>query len=565
MPASPAVFLLFTLVQHALALQAAKQKRPTVGFHPPSPIWPCTGLECVRKYIALADDHYSWQDTGILLSGVDPSTSVSWTGHVLNMTSQKWLSTDEVEYPIQWHTMVVVIPGNLETSQPGDGWANLVLDFGLNSRTSLGLSRAGTPMNMEIILNRLEGSDASALEMVPGNTALHPEKPGPFEISNDTILQFKGELQEAASKAAYLATHTQSVSISLYSTINGVQIFKDDAKRRELADNDLTVYSWSEFMKHGGDEPERIIELPAAKAVVRAMDTATAFTAGLKSGMVTRFAVTGYSKLGRVAWAVSAVDERVTAIAPVAESPRDWSDFERPVVSLIDQSLHTNDIIADLQADSSSVFAEFGFLEQFSPKLALRRQQITDPGHWLDQIKTPVLYIQDTNDQYFDQQLGLVDSWLHALAGPAHVLIVNATHDTALLTGLSAIAAFFQGQRIGEDLPTVSYEVDSINHSLTVTQERNEVVGMPSSVRLFSASTCASEPGPSFLDSAWSESPLASQVEGMWAADIKAAQSGSEHFGAGCFEGAFAQLQYPGPKPGYDAYQISTPVVILPK
>lgn len=42
-------------------------------------------------YIRLPDPAYSWRDTGARLTGV--TNHIGWTGYVLNLTSQAWLTT----------------------------------------------------------------------------------------------------------------------------------------------------------------------------------------------------------------------------------------------------------------------------------------------------------------------------------------------------------------------------------------------------------------------------------------------------------------------------------------
>ena len=52
------------------------------------------------------------------------------------MTSQKWLTDEWVAHPIQWHTMVVIVPDNLDPSN----WANVLVEFGLDNSSSMGLN-----------------------------------------------------------------------------------------------------------------------------------------------------------------------------------------------------------------------------------------------------------------------------------------------------------------------------------------------------------------------------------------------------------------------------------------
>mmetsp|Transcript_23927 Transcript_23927/g.48699 ORF Transcript_23927/g.48699 Transcript_23927/m.48699 type:complete len:548 (-) Transcript_23927:26-1669(-) len=537
-------FLLFTSLQQALALQQTHQGQRMLGSD--SPIWPCAGLECVRKYIALPDAHYSWRDTRTRLNGVDPTTFIRWKGYVLNMTSQKWLTTDSVSSPIQWHTVVVVVPDNLE---PGN-WANLIIDFGLDHYPD-----ENSTFDQEYIMNRYPGSrDIQNI----------------FVINNRTILDYKPELKRAVCKTGYLATHTRSVSISLFNALNEVQVFKDDPAHMLKSQDLIKAYSWFEFMKYGGNEPERIMELPVAKAVVRTLDTVTDFTKGLPSGEVTNFAVVGLSKLGMATWMTSAIDERVKAIAPVALPPGRRPTVESPRASLIDQS------------DSQDPYDKVSEWKLQYPAEFQRLMGIIDWGSWINQLTKPVLYVQDTNDAWFDGGIAGVGSWLPMLPVHARVLFVKATHGTALMAGLSGVAAFFRSQRLGEKAPQISYDLNSSSRTLTVRQVSSHT---PSSVRLVSAVTCSkfdattymfgdSSQQPSFLNSLWNEAPDEVPEQGVrtWVVDLGAAQTESTHTmlseqggnAKGCFRGAFVRMEYPGPQPGYDPYLISTPVFTVP-
>merc|ERR1719221_2294580 len=70
-----------------------------------SPIAGCEGIDCVKEYVELPDASYSWTDTGHRINGIDRTSSINWTGYVLNMTSQSWLTGAKVSFPVWWHTL----------------------------------------------------------------------------------------------------------------------------------------------------------------------------------------------------------------------------------------------------------------------------------------------------------------------------------------------------------------------------------------------------------------------------------------------------------------------------
>jgi PhoPQ-activated pathogenicity-related protein len=68
--------------------------------------WDSTALD---RYVATPDASYHYQ----LLSSVGGN---GYTGYVLEMTSQRWRTAEEVDQPIWRHWLTVVRPEHLETS-----------------------------------------------------------------------------------------------------------------------------------------------------------------------------------------------------------------------------------------------------------------------------------------------------------------------------------------------------------------------------------------------------------------------------------------------------------------
>merc|ERR1711990_874460 len=55
----------------------------------------CKGYDCFKEYVDKKDSVYEWSDTGHRLHGLDPLHLKSWTGYVLNFTSQQWLTPED--------------------------------------------------------------------------------------------------------------------------------------------------------------------------------------------------------------------------------------------------------------------------------------------------------------------------------------------------------------------------------------------------------------------------------------------------------------------------------------
>lgn len=53
-----------------------------------------TGCTALDDYVAAEDDAYNWVDLNITIEGP------GWTAHVLNLTSQKWLTSNDWDYTV---------------------------------------------------------------------------------------------------------------------------------------------------------------------------------------------------------------------------------------------------------------------------------------------------------------------------------------------------------------------------------------------------------------------------------------------------------------------------------
>ena len=58
------------------------------------------------------DPNYAWTDTGQKIHGHNIGRTVSYVGHILNMTSQRWLTDADTTRSLWWHFLVVIVPSN---------------------------------------------------------------------------------------------------------------------------------------------------------------------------------------------------------------------------------------------------------------------------------------------------------------------------------------------------------------------------------------------------------------------------------------------------------------------
>jgi PhoPQ-activated pathogenicity-related protein len=196
--------------------------------------------------VAQPDPTYAWKV--VETSRVD---DVAVT--ILEMTSQTWLTTKEVNKPLWKHRMVVARPDTVDAS--------------------VGLLFIGG------------GSNADT-------------RPG-----------------KARPELVQLARATRTVVTELGMVPNQPLIFGKDGKER--FEDDLIAYTWDKFMRTGDERwPARLPMTKAAVRAMDTVTEFCASEAGGRL-TVDRFVVAGGSKRGWTTWTTAIVDPRVVAISPI--------------------------------------------------------------------------------------------------------------------------------------------------------------------------------------------------------------------------------------------------------
>ena len=68
----------------------------------------CTGFQCLYNYVHKPDDTYKYEDTGKRIMAKD------YTGYLVNMTSQTWLTSKDSDRPVWWHILVIIVPKKIQ-------------------------------------------------------------------------------------------------------------------------------------------------------------------------------------------------------------------------------------------------------------------------------------------------------------------------------------------------------------------------------------------------------------------------------------------------------------------
>ena len=197
------------------------------------------------EYVATADPSYGYQLVNTIKGdGV--------TTYILEMTSQTWLTTKEVNLPVWKHWMILARPDEVKTSK-----ALLYITGGSNTNGA-------------------------------------PNKVDPMMLQ--------------------IAKATKSVAVELKGVPNEPLVFAGETQSR--TEDSLIAYTWDKFLRTGDPKwPARLPMTKSAVRAMDTVTSFCATPEGGKI-KVDEFVVCGGSKRGWTTWTTAAVDKRVVAIVP---------------------------------------------------------------------------------------------------------------------------------------------------------------------------------------------------------------------------------------------------------
>ncbi|PWU09200.1 MAG: PhoPQ-activated pathogenicity [Verrucomicrobia bacterium] len=204
---------------------------------------PRTALD---KYVVAPDSSYSYHL-------IETARETGFTAFILEMTSQTWLSTNEVNRPVWKHWLTIAKPDDTTHSE-------------------------------------------ALLFISGGNNESRPPK-------------------SADAKTAAIAVATKSVVAELRMVPNQPLVFAGETMPR--SEDALIAYTWDKFLRTGDERwPARLPMTKSAVRALDTITAFCAGPegGGLK---VNRFVVAGGSKRGWTTWTTAVVDKRVVAIIPM--------------------------------------------------------------------------------------------------------------------------------------------------------------------------------------------------------------------------------------------------------
>lgn len=412
-----------SLLQRRISLAATRTGQPSWSLG-------CTGIDCLRRYIQVNDSAYTWTITSKQVSGT--SSGVGWNAVVIDMTSQSWLSSGEVSETLWRHPLVFIVPDNLAMDGPGADWCSLFV---------------GT---LDKVPQFLENPNAGQEE----------------------------EIQVAAEIAVRTGTRSAVIGMIPYESL----IFSNDAFHTERTEDSLVAFSRS-FWSLNQDRIDWTIEYPMAKAVIRALDTLQAYSAGEGGGghSLNHFLVSGHSKRGLTTWRTS-LDPRVKAIAPISAPVDMMQAMRRQAESLGGSTMSVHDYIEanqyfgiDDSNDTWRLLTNYAF------------SNLSD-GVMIKEIARPAkLVFQGSSDSFFMPDIWRT-GWPQVGGSKAMQMVPNGEHSLDMLEVSKSISSWLVGIIHAEAAPELSWEIDSKTGAITARQISG--VSEPLLVRLWQAQTC---------------------------------------------------------------------------
>jgi len=276
-------------------------------------------LTALDRYVRSPDSTYRFE----LVKTFDEE---GYTGYILDMISQEWLTEQEVDRTSWQHFIQIVRPVHVAT-------------------------------------------DTGLLFIGGGSNG----KPPPERMSEMLIT---------------LAMGAHSVVAQIGTIPNQPLTLKAEGIPRK--EDALIAYTWDQYLRTGDEKWP--LRLPMTKAVVRAMDTITAFCASEAGGSikVEKYTVAGGSKRGWTTWTTAAVDSRVVAICPIVID----------MLNVIPSFIHHFEVYGRY-AEAVGDYEEMNIMSWTEAEEYKRLMEIVEPYEYRKRLTLPKFLLNSAGDQFF--------------------------------------------------------------------------------------------------------------------------------------------------------------------
>jgi len=482
-------------------------------------------LNALDKYVSTPDPNFHWFDTG---ARVKPAFS-SATAHILNVTSQQWLTEAQAIGPngaLWTHQVAVVVPKTLNVRT----FAAAVLTGGCN-----------------------EGP------------------PKPPEAKDEYLML-----------AAQIAERTGIVMVVVYQLPNCHLIYPSDPQRVARSEDKMIAWAWRQYIDDPAHDPRWLPRFPMVKASFAAMQAVEAYTTKMGIAEIDGWGVSGASKRGWTAWMVGATQcascPRIKALVPLV-----------PIVPFITQSVHMQYKSLGGLTFAFRDYVDAGIMPSFDSSQFSKALDLVDPGRNRERLAhLPKLAVVSSDDEFM--QLDWTSLGWSDLPGETHVLVVpNSEHSLATGTpevietaaavlasvaageGAAARPAFEHTRNTTTGAVRVTFKAGSprpskvvLRHAQTLSDERRDFRW----VRLANETTSPCKlpgfkvppvegGGNCAQPMIWLGKTLQADADGSFLATPPSPR-------AGHYMGYYVELFYPSTLLKRDDYQVSTPGYVWP-
>jgi PhoPQ-activated pathogenicity-related protein len=254
-----------------------------------------------------------------------------------------------------------------------------------------------------------------------------------------------------------------------------------------MVEDQIISFTFARYYQTGDSEWPLL--LPMVKSAVRAMDVVQEYTSKEWNLGIESFTVTGASKRGWTTWLTSAVDPRVTALAPMVID----------MLNMTPQMKHQLESFGDY-SEQIQDYTSKGLQNFLDTDKGKALAGIVDPFSYRQILTQPKLIILATNDRYWP--LDALNLYWDGLSGEKYILYVpNNGHgikDVARVAG--GLNALHHHVANGMKLPKLEWKFAEANGKLNlritsdIAPEKVQVWTAKSKTRDFRDSEFTAEP-----------------------------------------------------------------------
>eukprot|EP00331_Platyophrya_macrostoma_P032151 CAMPEP_0176444884 /NCGR_PEP_ID=MMETSP0127-20121128/23338_1 /TAXON_ID=938130 /ORGANISM="Platyophrya macrostoma, Strain WH" /LENGTH=507 /DNA_ID=CAMNT_0017830497 /DNA_START=68 /DNA_END=1591 /DNA_ORIENTATION=+ len=361
-------------------------------------------LTPLDEYVARNDGCFHFENLNVTRGGN------GWTAYAWNLTSQCWLDGSITSRPVWWHTLMVVIPHDVN-----------------ESTTSAALYITG------------DNNDVGHI---------------PSDDDEDLII------------TAELAVASRIPAATLYQVPNQpITFFYDPWHKENRVEDDAIAITWWRYIQNTSDA-DYVLELPMTKAGVKALDALTSILPTYVLNAPTDFYVAGASKRGWTTWLVGAVEAaakgRVKGIIPIVLDALNLVEFA-----------HRQYQFFGAWTFALQPYRDVNFTGSLDTPEVASLMLLIDPYFYRDRLTMPKLAINAGGDEFQmpdDHRYWAHDmpGEMNLL------MVKNAEHTmaTGVVEVLQGAGAFVQALTANYPRPNYTWSIDNDTGRITVVADQ---------------------------------------------------------------------------------------------